>query len=154
MQLENFWICHRGLGIFPYIQISCRLTKKQGGGDIRIGLASNVKEASPSRVTKKLKPLSISLAWGHTANGKPIAVENIHRRERDHRIYLEAQMHTIGTKDGRITRTGWGWSEAKVSPFAAAALLPSATNHRAEVGDEEAQPIIPPDLAHKAAQGW
>jgi hypothetical protein len=79
---------------------------------------------------------------------------DIRRRERDHRIYLEAQMHTIGTKDGRITRTGWGWSEAKVSPFAAAALLPSATNHRAEVGDEEAQPIIPPDLAHKAAQGW
>jgi hypothetical protein len=103
---------------------------------------------SASSVTKKLKRLSITLAWGHTANGKLTAVGNIRTREHDHPIYPEAQRHIIGTKDGRITRTGWDWNEADFFPFSAvASLLPSVANHRVEVADEEAQPIGPPDAA-------
>jgi hypothetical protein len=83
-------------------------------------LDSNAKEVSASSFTKKLKRLSITLAWGHTANGKPTAVGSIRIREHDHRIYPEAQRHIIGTKGGKTTRTGWGWSKAEVSPFAAA----------------------------------
>lgn len=31
--------------------------------------------------------------------------------QRDHRIYPEARKRTIGTKVGKITRTGWDWSK-------------------------------------------
>lgn len=64
---------------------------------------------------------------------------NIRTREPDHRIYLEAQRHIIGTKDGRTTRTGWDWNETEFSVSAAASLLPSVANHRVEVSDGEAQ---------------